>query len=138
MVFMTFISIIIDFLAGTWGTVREIKVKEYGPNPGWVTYSTQYGGKGKALVRNLDNAKEELEARYEKAIDNGYFEKNPNFKVVFVGKPEKVEVTIFTKQKSDLATPDLGFLIFLFFGAGVPASLLGTSLVEDYFRKREK
>ena len=95
MIFVTLFSITMGVFGWAWRANQSILAEEWGPNPGYVSYSTQYGGKGKSFVRDLDNAKGELEAVHEKAFED--LEKNPDFEIV--GKTEKVKATISKKEK---------------------------------------
>jgi len=126
MIFVTLLSIAMAGMVDAWRKDKANQAELWGPNPGWVTFSDQYGGRGEMLVRDLDNAKEEVEAIQEATWEQ--LEKDPNFKVE--GKTEKVKATISKKKAT--GNKD-GLFLFVGFMCLVPLCLFLTYVCQAVF-----
>lgn len=126
MIFVTLLSIAMAGMADAWRKDKANQEELWGPNPGWVTFSDQYGGRGEMLVRDLDNAKEEVEAIQEATWEQ--LEKDPNFKVE--GKTEKVKANISNKKA---ITNKDGLFLFVGFMCLVPLCLFLTYVCQVVF-----
>jgi len=134
MIFMTLLSIAMAGMADAWRKDKANQTELWGPNPGWVTFSDQYGGRGEMLVRDLDNAKEEVEALQEATWEQ--LEKDPNFKVE--GKTKKVKATISKKKATTPGGNKDGLFLLVLFMYLVPLCLFLTSIFESYFVRRDE
>ena len=132
MIYMTLLCLTMGLFGWFWRANEATLREEWGPNPGYVTYSPQYSSKTNALVRDLDNAKEELEAFHEKAFED--LEKNPDFEIV--GK-EKIKATISKKEKANPGRTITSVFIILFICQAV-SGLYMTGLIESYLVKRDE
>ena len=61
---------------------REQQIKIWGINPGHVDFVTNDGGTGSMLVKDLDNAEQEIMDHFQYLIDEELAEFTDDFKIV--------------------------------------------------------
>ena len=95
LIVVTLFALLICVPLAYWAIERQRQIDMWGPNPGWVEYHCVGAGHGQMMVRDVENAEDEVRKQIE--ADREWIRNSENFEII--GEWPPIEFTKFEVMK---------------------------------------